>query len=73
MNKTNPSQWHRSIKSMTGAKQSPTTIVVEGVHQNDFTVIAGKINEFFINVASDITKLDLATFPRSYQLVHPSH
>ena len=63
MKKTNPSQWHRSINCMTGAKQSPTTIVVEGVHQNDFTEIARKINEFFINVASDITKLDLATLP----------
>lgn len=63
LKKSNPAKWHKNLKSMIGIKQTPTIIEVEGTENSDFPAIAGKINEFFIDVAKDIDKLDRTALP----------
>ncbi|XP_003730516.1 uncharacterized protein LOC100891003 [Strongylocentrotus purpuratus] len=63
MKESNPSQWHKNIKSMAGNKPSPPAIEVEGIDESDLAAIANTINRFFVSIAEDIDRLDLTDLP----------
>eukprot|EP00057_Strongylocentrotus_purpuratus_P020244 XP_011674718.1 PREDICTED: RNA-directed DNA polymerase from mobile element jockey-like [Strongylocentrotus purpuratus] len=63
MKESNPSQWHKNIKSMAGNKPRPPAIEVEGIDESDLAGIANTINRFFVSIAEDIGRLDLNDLP----------
>ncbi|XP_063969538.1 uncharacterized protein LOC135157541 [Lytechinus pictus] len=63
MKGSNPSQWHRNIKSMAGTKPKPPVIKDEGINESDTTRTAKMINRFFVSIAEDISRLDLTDLP----------
>ena len=59
----NPASWYKHIKTMTTGQTRSPLIRIEGTSPTDFDAAANKINNFFVNIANDIPRLDPSSLP----------
>jgi len=63
---SNPCNWWRAVKQITGLKHKSTEPLVglaQRIHDGDVHALAGHINKFFQQVAADLSPLSDSTLP----------
>ncbi|XP_054755282.1 uncharacterized protein LOC129261248 [Lytechinus pictus] len=60
---SNPASWYKQIRAMTSGRNASPLLHIEGISFTDFEAVANNINNFFVNIASDIPRLDTSSLP----------